>query len=110
MDQSLEVVLKGIDKAKGMDTIVFNFNQLNPSIDYVVITSASNLRQVTAISDYIVEGLRENNLPLKHVEGGRDSKWILVDADHVIVHVFEESERHVYALEKLYACCEVVKI
>ena len=39
MDQSLEVVLKGIDKAKGMDTIVFNFNQLNPSIDYVVILS-----------------------------------------------------------------------
>ena len=38
-----------------------------------------------------------------HVEGGRDSRWILIDASDIIVHIFEHQERNVYGLEKLYA-------
>lgn len=110
VNKIVETALSAIDKVKGIDTIVFEFNKKNPFIDYVIITSASNMRQVNAIAEHIKDSLNEADLPLRHIEGNKDSKWILVDADTVIIHVFEESERQVYALEKLYASCEVVDI
>lgn len=110
MNQSLVTILKSIDKAKGYNTIVYDFNKFNPFIDYVVITTASNLRQINALAEYIREDLLNEQLPLKHIEGNKESKWVLVDADSVVVHIFEENERAVYALEKLYAGCDVVKL
>ena len=38
-----------------------------------------------------------------HIEGNRDSRWILIDASDIIVHIFEQKERTAYNLEKLYA-------
>ena len=47
--------------------------------------------------------LIENNLPYNHTEGKRgDSKWILVDAEEVIIHIFEKNERNVYNLDLLW--------
>ncbi len=40
---------------------------------------------------------------IDHMEGNRDSRWILLDAGDIIVHIFEQKERGVYHLEKLYA-------
>ena len=74
MNQTLETILKSIDKAKGYNTIVYDFNKFNPFIDYVVITTASNLRQVNALADYIREDLLKEQLPLKHIEGNKESK------------------------------------
>ena len=110
VNKTVETALMAIDKVKGEDTIVFEFSEKNPFIDYVIITSASNMRQVNAIAEHIKESLNEANLEIRHIEGNKDSKWILVDADTVIIHVFEENERQVYALEKLYASCKVVDI
>ena len=47
--------------------------------------------------------LIQNNLPYNHTEGKRgDSKWILVDAEEVIIHIFEKNERDVYNLDLLW--------
>lgn len=108
MNEALEIILKAIDKAKGENTLVYKFNTLNPFIDHVIITSASNMRQVGAIADYVREAMLEHDLGYGHIEGNDSSKWVLVDSDHIVVHIFEETERQLYALEKLYASCEKI--
>ena len=72
-------------------------------VDEVVIASASNQRQVFALADNVKDRLAEHGMRVDHVEGGRDSRWILIDASDIIVHIFEHQERNVYGLEKLYA-------
>ena len=69
----------------------------------MVIASASNQRQVFALADNVKDRLAERGMRVDHVEGGRDSRWILIDASDIIVHIFEHQERNVYGLEKLYA-------
>ena len=108
MNNALKDVLEAIDKAKGSDTVVYRFHELNPLIDYVVITSATNTRQLHSLADYVKESLLEHGHGYRHIEGNDTSKWLLVDSDDIVIHIFEESEREVYGLEKLYANCERV--
>ena len=49
-----------------------------------------------------------HDLGYSHIEGNDSSKWILVDSSDIVVHIFEENERDIYALEKLYMNCERV--
>ncbi len=109
MSKALEDVLKAIDKAKGMDTVIYRIKDHNPFVEYAVITTASNVRQLQAIAGYVRDVLLQNNYGFRHIEGDDTSKWLLVDSDDIVIHIFEENERDVYGLEKIYANCERVK-
>ena len=37
------------------------------------------------------------------IEGDSDSRWILIDLQDVVVHLFVQQEREVYRLDRLYA-------
>ena len=99
----LEVVKKAIDEVKGERVLKYDFRTLNPFIDYVIICSASNIRQVYAIASNVKDRVREHGYTIRSMEGSSESRWVLVDLDSVIVHVFLEEEREHFKLEKLYA-------
>lgn len=103
MNKILETAIQALDEKKAKDILVYDFHDVNPFIDYVVISSATNMRQVYALADNVVDRMQEAGLFVRHMEGNKDSRWILVDLDTVIVHVFYDEERHTYQLEKLYA-------
>ncbi|MEF9961857.1 MAG: ribosome silencing factor [Erysipelotrichaceae bacterium] len=102
MPTILEVIEKAIDEKKGEGTILYDFKDHSPFVDYVFITSASNSTQVNAIANYIATCVKENGYEVRGMEGNQGSPWILVDCQQVIVHVFETEERALYKLEKLY--------
>lgn len=75
--------------------------------DYFVICSGESTTQVRAIADFIEETLKKGALGLKKikpmgVEGMSACKWVLMDYADVVVHVFEESTRDFYGLERLW--------
>ena len=51
----------------------------------------------------MVEQAYKNQMDVKRVEGKEASKWVLIDLGDVIVHVFNQSEREFYQLEKLWS-------
>lgn len=110
MNQALDTIIKAIDEKKGTDIIAYEYTQLNPFIDYTVIASASNQRQVFAIADNVVDRAHEAGIPVRKMEGDKDSTWILVDLYTTVVHIFLEEERNVYRLEQLYADLAKVEI
>ena len=73
-------------------------------VDWFVITSASNPRQVRTIADEVEEQLERQGVgaPLR-VEGRDDATWILMDYGDVVVHVFLDEVRAYYELERLWA-------
>lgn len=103
MNKQLEVVLRAIDEKKGKDMVAYEYTQLNPFIDYTVIASATNQRQVFALANNVVERAYEAGIKVRKMEGDKDSAWILVDLFTIVVHIFHEEERAVYKLEQLYA-------
>ena len=109
MKEKLEIILKAISEKKGEDILVYAYSSLNPAVDEVVIASASNQRQTFALADNVKDRLEEHGMRVVHVVGGRQSRWILLDASDIIVHIFEHQERSVYGLEKLYADLPVTR-
>lgn len=103
MEELLDIVQKAIDEKKGSNPLVYEFTQLNPFIEHVVICSAASVRQTHAIAQHIKECVKEQGYDVRSVEGNSESQWLLVDLNSVVVHVFVDEEREHLKLEKLYA-------
>ncbi len=103
MNHELTTIIKAIEEKKGSDIIVYDFHQCNPFIDYTIIASATNLLQVYALAENVVDRAHEAQIAVRRMEGEKDSAWILVDLNTIIVHIFLAEERSVYRLEQLYA-------
>lgn len=103
MEELLHIVQKAIDEKKGERVLLYDFRSLNPFIDHVVICSAPSIRQAHAIADNIKDRVRESGYTIRSMEGNSESRWVLVDLNSIIVHVFMNEERDHFQLEKLYA-------
>jgi len=99
----VELIIKLIDDKKGTNIVAINVEEVTPIGKYYVIATCRNERQTRSIADEIQDALAENNFPFHHIEGRNgDGKWMLVDAEEVIVHLFTQEEREKYKLEKLW--------
>lgn len=78
--------------------------------DVFLLASASNERQVLAISDAIQESLLELPEKAKPVrrEGERAGRWVLLDYVDIVVHVQHTEEREFYALDRLWKDCPTI--
>lgn len=75
-----------------------------------MICSGNTDRRINAIVDEVVEQAYKNQMDVKRAEGKEASKWVLIDLGDVIVHVFNQSEREFYQLEKLWSDAPLVDL
>jgi ribosome-associated protein len=88
---------------KAADIILLDLGALTTMADYFVICSGGSERQLEAIADGIIGGLRDERLRPIGREGTAASHWVLLDYGAVIVHIFTPPERDYYGLEKHWA-------
>jgi ribosome-associated protein len=88
---------------KASDIVLLDVRGQTTMTDYFVICSGASDRQLSAISDGIIEGLKDEGDPPLSREGDASSHWLLVDFGGVIVHVMSKPEREFYQLEKLWS-------
>src|SRR5438045_9156652 len=70
--------------------------------DYFVSCSGTNPRQVQAISDEVELRLKRTGLYPNNIEGHKQAEWVLIDYVDFVVHIFSESARRYYDLERLW--------
>lgn len=70
--------------------------------DYFVVCSATNPRQIQAISDEVEDRLEKAGQRPTHIEGYKQAEWVLLDYVDFVVHVFSEKARKFYDLERLW--------
>lgn len=90
-------------KRKAKDLIILNVRELSSFADYFIICSGTSDRQVQAIAESIQENLKENGILPLGVEGERIGKWVLMDYEDIIVHIFYEPIREFYDIERLWS-------
>jgi len=70
--------------------------------DYFVLCSGANPRQVQAIADEEDQKLSAAGVQPRHTEGYNQADWVLMDYVDFVVHIFSQSARKFYDLERLW--------
>lgn len=108
--QMLEIAVKAADSKRAVDIVALDVSEVSLLADYFLICSANSDRQINAVVEAIMEKEEENQVEVKRVEGKDGGKWVLIDLGDLIVHVFSNSEREFYNLEKLWSDAPLVNI
>lgn len=102
--ERVRLAVAAAESRKAEDLRVLNLAEISSFTDRFVICSGTNERQVQAIADAILRGLRKQGVKPLNVEGLRHGRWVLLDyGGDMIVHVFLDETREVYALERLWS-------
>jgi ribosome-associated protein len=96
---------------KASDIVLLRTAEITTMADFFVIASGRSERQVQALSQAIVDELRDEGIKPLGVEGLSSARWVLLDYGGVIVHIFSPEEREYYGLERLWSTAqEVVRL
>jgi ribosome-associated protein len=95
---------------KATDPVIMDLRAVSSITDFLVICSAQSEPQLKAIANGVETALKESldRRPLA-VDGFPTSQWIVIDYGEVMLHVFHEAKRGVYALEDLWSDAPIVK-
>jgi len=99
LDLARRIVELAEDK-KAADIVLLDLTGLTTLADYFVIASGGSERQLDAIAEGVMSGMRDEKVHAFGREGTAASHWVLVDFGSVIVHVFTPPERDYYQLER----------
>jgi ribosome-associated protein len=87
---------------KAKELAILNVKEISAFTDYFLIMSGTSDRQVRAIADAIQENLKLAGILPLGIEGEAAGQWILMDYDDVVIHIFLETIRSFYDLERLW--------
>lgn len=100
--EKLDMAVRAADDKNAHHITALNMKDVSVVADYFVICHGNSETQVEAISKEIKDRASLAGLDLKRLEGLDQARWVLIDLNDVIVHVFHKDERHYYNLEKLW--------
>jgi ribosome-associated protein len=101
-DALLAVILASLDGDKAEEVVTIDLRGRSDMADYMVICSGRSSRQVAAISEKLVDQLKQDHRRASKIEGKETGDWVLIDTGDVIVHVFRPEVRDFYQLEKMW--------
>ena len=105
-------IIKGIQEKKGKNIVSLDLKKLNNSVtDYFIVCNGNSTTQVLSIADSIQdEVMALTGIKPWHKEGLINAEWVLLDYANIVVHIFQESSRNFYQIEKLWADAEINQI
>lgn len=98
------------DETLATDLLGLDVRDLTPISDVFVLATGRTERQVTAIAREIQDALLDLGAKPINREGLEEGRWVLLDFNEIVVHVFHEEERSFYLLERLWHDCPVVDL
>ena len=101
-DTLLAAVLSSLDDDKADEVVQIDLRGKTAIGDHMVVCSGRSSRQVSAISEKLVERLKTEFGHFSRIEGKNTGDWVLVDTGDIIVHVFRPEVREFYQLEKMW--------
>ena len=106
MDKILSLkknIIKTLDINKAQDIVSIDLKDKSSMADYMIIASGTSSRHIQALSEQVLEKLKNNGIKDSKIEGKDSSEWKLVDGIDLIIHIFHPEKRKFYELEKMWS-------
>ena len=98
----LELIIQSLESDKAEDIVKIDLRGRSSIGDYMVVASGRSTRQVAAMSEKLVDKIKQTTGRTSKIEGKDTGDWVLIDTGDVIVHVFRPEVREFYQLEKMW--------
>ncbi len=96
-------IYKEILDNKGERIVVLDMSGTSPVADFFIIANGRSTRHVQGMADRMKKELGRMGIKCRSTEGEKEGKWILMDFNDVVVHLFYGPVRAFYDLEGLWA-------
>lgn len=106
----LTLAAQACDEKRANDIVVLDMAEVSLIADYFLICEGSNERQVQAIARELKNQAEEHGIEVKRMEGFEQARWVLVDLNDIVCHIFHKDERHYYNLERLWGDADTVTV
>ena len=97
------IILDTLDSNKTLDIISIDLKNKSSMADYMIIASGTSSRHIQALSEQVLQKLKNNGVKNSKIEGKESLDWKLVDGIDLIVHIFNPDKRKFYELEKIWS-------
>ena len=97
------IILDTLDSNKALDIISIDLKNKSSMADYMIIASGTSSRHIQALSEQVLEKLKNNGVKNSRIEGKESLDWKLVDGIDLIIHIFNPEKRKFYELEKIWS-------
>ena len=69
----------------------------------MIVASGNSSRHIQALSEIVLETLKDKGIDNCRLEGRESNDWKLIDARDIIVHIFHPEKRKFYDLEGMWS-------
>jgi len=108
--EDVRAAVEAAEEKKAQDLVVLQVAEITSFTDYFIICSGSSTRQVQAIADAISEQLKKRGVRPMNTEGYANAEWVLIDFGTFVAHIFTETSRRFYDLERLWRDAKKVSV
>ena len=98
-----KIIINTLDINKAQDIVSIDLKDKSSMADYMIIASGTSSRHIQALSEQVLEKLKDNGVQNSKIEGKESNEWKLVDGIDLIVHIFHPEKRKFYELEKIWS-------
>ena len=103
IDQLREKIEQILHDNKAIEVKSINLRDKTSIADFMIIASGNSSRHIQALSEILMEKLRESGIKNCHLEGHNSNDWKLIDAVDIIIHIFHPEKRKFYDLERMWS-------
>ena len=96
------IIINSLEDIKAVNPIAIDVTKISSLTDFMIIASGTSNRHIAAMSEHILEGLKETNISGIKIEGQGGDDWVLVDAGDVVIPLMSAAASEFYDLESLW--------
>ena len=108
-NKKLKTLVDFLNTKKTSSLKVLDISDISIIADYFVIVSVPTQKNVEALDSDICNLMEKNNFELRDKEGVH-SKWVLIDYNDIIIHLFDDDYKDFYNLDKLWADAKEIEV
>ena len=95
--------INSLEDLKAHNINVISVEKISSLANSMIFATATSARHAKALSEKLVENVKNSGEIVLGVEGNDDCEWILIDCEDVIVNIMIEKIRKYYDLESLWS-------
>ena len=103
INQLKEEIENILNDNKAIEVKSINLKGKTSIADFMIIASGNSSRHIQALSEILVNKLKEKGINNCRLEGRHSNDWKLIDVTDVIVHIFHPEKRKFYDLERMWS-------